>query len=154
MLQMAGFSFLYAAGFTIVDLFLTAISAYVIAKYRFPGRNLLYTIGIVVMIVPIVGSLPSAMQISKALGVYDNMLLRILLCHGCVFSGFNFLLLHGNFKEMPWDYAEAVFIDGGNHYTRVFQDVFADDFSDIDGVVRAWFLGRLERLRNLHGVVA
>ncbi len=121
MLQMAGFSFLYAAGFTVVDLFLTAISAYVIAKYRFPGRNLLYTIGIVVMIVPIVGSLPSAMQINKALGVYDNMLLRILLCHGCVFSGFNFLLLHGNFKEMPWDYAEAVFIDGGNHYTAFFK---------------------------------
>ena len=121
MLQMAGFSFIYAVGITVVDLFLTAISAYVIAKYRFPGRNALYTIGIIVMIVPIVGSLPSAMQINKALGVYDNMLLRILLCHGCAFSGFNFLLLHGNFKEMPWDYAEAVFIDGGNHYTAFFK---------------------------------
>ena len=36
----------------------------------------------------------------------------------------------------------------------VFQDVSADDFSDVDGVVRAWFSGRLERLRNLHGVAA
>ena len=27
------------------------------------------------------------------------------------------MLLYGAFKELPWDYAEQVFVDGGNHYT-------------------------------------
>ena len=92
--------------------------AYVIAKYKFPGRDFIYNLGIVIMIVPIIGNLPSAMVVrTKIIPTYDNMLLTILTGPCTCFSGLYFMLLYGAFKELPWDYAEQVFVDGGNHYT-------------------------------------
>lgn len=119
--DMAGFSILYAVGVSLMSVILTTCMAYVIAKYKFPGRNFLYSLGIVIMIVPIVGNLPSAMVIRKTLGTYDNILLTILTSPVTAFSGLHFLLLHGAFKQLPWDYAEAVFVDGGGHYSAFFR---------------------------------
>lgn len=99
--------------------------AYVIAKYKFPGRNLIYNLGIIIMIVPIVGNLPSAMVVrTKIIPTYDNMLLTILTGPCTCFSGLYFMLLYGAFKEMPWDYAEQVFVDGGNHFTAFIRMYF------------------------------
>ena len=43
--------------------FFTACFAYVEAKYEFIGRRFFFALGIIIMILPIVGSMPSAMQI-------------------------------------------------------------------------------------------
>ena len=118
---MAGFSILYSVGVSLMSVILTTCMAYVIAKYKFPGRNFLYSLGIVSMIIPIVGNLPSAMVMRKALGTYDNIILTILTSPCTAFSGLHFLLLHGAFKQLPWDYAEAVFVDGGGHYSAFFR---------------------------------
>ena len=122
--DMAGFSILYSVGVSLMNVLLTTCMAYVIAKYKFPGRNFLYSLGIVVMIIPIVGNLPSAMVVRKALGTYDNIILTILTSPATAFSGLYFLLLHGAFKQLPWDYAEAVFVDGGGHYSAFFRMYF------------------------------
>ncbi len=121
MFHMFGFSIIYSLGSSFVNVFLTTCMAYILSKYKFFGRNFIYNLGIVVMIVPIIGSLPSAMLVKDALRVYDNMLLHILTSPATCFSGVNFLLLYGAFKSLPWDYAEAVFIDGGNDYTAFFK---------------------------------
>ena len=76
------------------------------------------------MIIPIVGNLPSAMQVNKALGVYDNLFLNIIFSPNGCFYGVNFLLMYGAFKALPWDYAESMFIDGGGHYTVLFKIYF------------------------------
>lgn len=119
--DMAGISVLFSFGISFVGVALTTMMAYVLSKYKFFGSSFLYSLGIIVMIVPIIGSTPSAMMIKKALGVYDNLLLTILTGTSCAFSGLHFLLLHGAFKQLPWDYAEAVFVDGGNDYTVFFR---------------------------------
>ena len=121
MFHMLGFSVLYSVGSSFVNVFFTTCMAYVLSKYKFFGRNFIYNLGIVVMIVPIIGSLPSAMVVRSTLKVYDNMLLHILTSPSTCFSGMNFLLLYGAFKSLPWDYAEAVFIDGGNDFTAFFR---------------------------------
>ena len=66
-------------------------------------------------------ALPSAMLVRRQLGVYNNMFMHIITSPATCFSGMNFLLLYGAFKSLPWDYAEAVFIDGGNDYTAFFK---------------------------------
>ena len=121
MFHMFGFSLIYSLGSSFVNVFLTTCMAYVLSKYKFFGRNFIYNLGIVVMIVPIIGSLPSAMMVKDAMNIYDNMFLHILTSPATCFSGMNFLLLYGAFKSIPWDYAEAVFIDGGNDYTAFFK---------------------------------
>jgi ABC-type glycerol-3-phosphate transport system permease component len=120
MLDLAAFSFIWSAAASFIGVATTTMVAYVIAKYKFPGRNFLFNLGIVIMIVPIIGALPAAMQVRKALGIYDNMVLMLITGPATAFSGLNFLLLYGIFKNMPWDYAEAIFIDGGGHFSAFF----------------------------------
>ena len=114
--EMMGYSLIWALSVSFINVFFTTIVAYVMAKYRFPGREFLYALGIFVMITPIVGNLPSAMSIKKALGVYDNMLLTVLTSPSCVFSGVHFMLMYAAFKHISWTYAEAAFIDGASDH--------------------------------------
>ncbi len=102
-----------------LSVFFTSCFAYVEAKYEFIGRKFYFSLGIIIMILPIIGSLPAAMQMQKALGIYDNLFLNIITSPGGCFSGTNFLLMYGAFKSIPWDYAEAAQIDGAGPY-RVF----------------------------------
>lgn len=111
------YSIVFSATRTFMSVMLYAFMAYAMAKYNFFGRNFLYALGIFVMITPIVGSMPSMMQIKKFLGVYNNMTLTVLTTNATAFSGLHFLLLYGAFKSMPWAYAESAFIDGAGHWT-------------------------------------
>lgn len=114
-------SVIWASVNPILYVALTTMCAYVISKYKFRGRNFLFSLGIIIMILPIIGSMGAAMQLKKALGIYDNMVLTILTSNVTVFSGTNFLILYAAFKGIPWAYAESVFIDGGGHLRAFLQ---------------------------------
>lgn len=96
---------------TLVNIIVTCMTAYTISKYRFVGRNMIYGIAIVVMILPVVGSLPASYKLRLDLGIYDSPLQLIAATGG---FGFNFLVLYGFFNNVSWSYAEAAFVDGGN----------------------------------------
>ncbi len=104
----------------LITVIFTTFWAYSEAKYDFLGKKFFFSLGIIVMIVPIIGNLPSAMHIYKALNVYDNIVMNILVTPVGCFSGTAFLLLYGIFKNLPWDYAESIFMDGGGRYTAMF----------------------------------
>lgn len=89
--------------------------SYVVAKYDFKIRKALFNINIFVMTIPIVGSLANTLIVYKQLGIYDNLWMYMLFPGGPF--GFNFLLLYNVFKGIPNSYSEAVFIDGGGHFT-------------------------------------
>ncbi|MBQ7643171.1 MAG: carbohydrate ABC transporter permease [Clostridia bacterium] len=91
------------------------LCSYVVAKYDFFIRKLLFNINIFVMVIPIVGSLANTLTIYKNFHIYNNMWALIIFPGGPF--GFTFLLLYGMFKAIPTSYSEAVFIDGGGHLT-------------------------------------
>ena len=113
--EMAFNSVIRSFSCSLIIVFCTTCVAYVVGMYDFKGRNFIFNLGIVVMILPIIGSLPSAMMIRKNLGIYDNMLLYILTCPSNVF-GMNFLILIGAFKSLPKAYKESAQIDGAGHH--------------------------------------
>ena len=115
--QMLQNSILFAVLSPLFSNFIYMICAYAISKYSFPGRNFLYSLGIVVMILPLMGGSASMMLLRKATGTYDNMFLMIVTGVSCGFSGITFLMFYAAFKAIPWTYAEAVFLDGGGHLT-------------------------------------
>lgn len=119
--RMFVYSLLITTVTSFMNVFLPAITAYIVCKYKFPGRNTLYRVAIFTMIIPIVGGLSSSLAIRRALGIYDN-LIPYLLTSGSGF-GFNFILLYGAFKGLSWSYAEAAFIDGASHH-RVMYRIF------------------------------
>ena len=120
--EMIGYSFVIAIGRGFMSVFMPAIAAYVVSKYRFKLRSVLYMTSIYIMIIPIVGALPSQMVIYKTLGIYDNILPFILLTTGSF--GYTFLLIYASFKGVSWSYAESAFMDGAGHFRVMFQIMF------------------------------
>ena len=103
-----------------LELYFTTAVSYVISKYKFKGRNFIYSVAIFAMTMPIIGNMASGIKLRAAFGIYDN-LLAVFFTAGAGAFGFNFLMLYAFFKSVPWSYAEAVFIDGGNHFTVFFK---------------------------------
>ena len=138
-----GNMFLYSVIITAVssfmNVFLPALTAYVISKYKFAGRDTLYRIAILTMIIPIVGSLSSSLTIRRALGVYDNLIAHLLTSGGAF--GFNFVLLYGAFKRLSWSYAEAAFMDGAGHHVVMYRIFFPMRFPTLFALFVLAFVG-------------
>jgi raffinose/stachyose/melibiose transport system permease protein len=107
---MLGNSLLYA----VISAFLGALSpflaAYAVAKFRFKFGKIVYGIVIVVMVVPIVGALPSEIRMLHAIGLYDSFFGAWLM--KAYFTGIYFLVFHAAFVNIPKEFSEAAEIDG------------------------------------------
>lgn len=112
-------SLLLAGGGTLLTLITSSMAAYTVAKYKFPGRSVIYAIVIFALIVPVVGTLPAQYALMKALGL-SNSFVGVLLIYSGGF-GFNFLLLYSYFKNLSWGYAEAALVDGAGDFRVFFQ---------------------------------
>lgn len=121
MAPMLLYSLIFAGGTTFFLMLLTTVCAYILAKYDFIGKEFIYTLGIVLMIIPIIGAGPADMRLNRLLGRYNNMLFVILTPSGTVFSGTQFLLIYSAFKGVPWSYAEAAEMDGAGHWLIMFK---------------------------------
>ena len=108
----------YTVGSSMGGVLVSAFTAYALAKYRFFGRNAIYAVIIFTMTIPIIGSTGSTLKLLSTLRIYNTPLFLVTALSG---FGFNFMILYGFFKSLPWSYAEAVFIDGGGHFTAFFR---------------------------------
>ena len=117
--QMFFNSIWYSIFATASGVFASALTSYCIAKYKFKIRGLLYGVAIFSMTIPIVGNTGSFFKLIYQLGRYNSPIYPIITGFGGF--GFNFLVLYGFFKSLPWSYAEATFIDGGGHATVFFK---------------------------------
>lgn len=113
--EMFMYSVLWAAVPPAISLFWTFMCAYILARFRFRGGRFIYNLGTVIMIIPIMGMGGEDIILKRALGMYDNMFLTMIV-NGGTFYGLNFLILYTMCKTIPKEYEEAVFIDGGGHF--------------------------------------
>lgn len=125
-LSMIFWSFLLTIIGTTVNVFLSACAAYVLAKYKFIGRNIIYGLAIFTMIVPIVGTLPSQVVMMETFGfnqipIIGEFIGVIFLYSGCF--GFNFILLYSAFTSISSSYAEAASLDGAGRFKTFFKVV-------------------------------
>lgn len=130
----------YTAGGVLIGMMVSAMVAYVTAKYEFPGRRILYGIALVIMMIPIVGSTPSQYRLYSQLGILDSPAFLVTFASG---FGFNFLVLYAYFRSLPWSFAEAAFIDGAGHVKVFFQIMLPQAASTIGALaivsaITAW----------------
>lgn len=116
MIMMFFNSIWYTVGGTLLGVFVSAMTAYVTAKYNFLGKKIVYGISVFVMMLPIVGAMPSQYKIYTGLGIINTPLIVLTFAAGV---GFNFVVLYSFFQSLSWEYAEAAFIDGASDF-RVF----------------------------------
>lgn len=115
-------SMLYAVGCAYLNTIIPCITAYLCARFDFKFSKVIYTIVIVVMVLPIVGSLPSEIKVARGLGLYDQIWgLWLMKAH---FLGMYFLVFYNFFRSMPMAYTEAAQIDGASNMQILLRIIF------------------------------
>ncbi len=106
-------SFMYAFGSSVTSTLVPCIAAYLCARYNFRFSKIMRNTVIVVMIIPIIGSMPSEIAMAKRLGILDTFWgLWIMKAN---FLGIYFLVFYDIFKAMPMAFTEAAKIDGATN---------------------------------------
>ena len=105
---------MYVVGSALMSTIVPCLVAYVVAKFPYKISKVLYSIVLITMIIPIVGSYPSEIVMLKNLGLYNTM-------HGAWiqkanFLGMYFLVFHATFVRLSGDFAEAAYLDGANEF--------------------------------------
>lgn len=148
MLQYKGTNFLgmifnslwLTIGTQFLSLMMCSLTGYVFAKYNFKLKEIMYAIVLFTIIVPILSSGASYYRLIYSLGLNDSPLYLITALGG--FS-MNFIIFNGIYKNFPWSYAEASFIDGGGHFYTYFRIMLPMAFPPmlalgITGFISGW----------------
>ena len=106
-------------GPTAIGMFFSCIVAYCLSKYKFGVRNFMYAVIIFMMVYPSMGTGGAAYKQAQDLGIFDSPLMMVKSMGG--YSGMGFFVLYSFFSTLPWDYADAAFIDGANDYQVFFK---------------------------------
>ena len=106
-------SLLYAVFMSLFSMVTQIMVAYAIAKYDFRLKPLLYGVAVIVMLLPIIGSLASEVQMADTFNFRNNLLGICLM--KCKYAGLYFLVFYATFRSVSWTYAEAAQIDGAGH---------------------------------------
>ena len=116
--QMAWNSIWFSLGSAWINMEFISAYAYVLNKYKFPGRNFLYGLCLFIMSVPIGASFVSTYRLYHDLQLTNSYL--ILLTATSVY-GMNLMLFHSYYSNISNSYMEAAKIDGANFYQIYFQ---------------------------------
>lgn len=108
----------FAAGSAIINMEFVSAYAYVLNKYKFRGRNLLYGLCLFMMAVPLGASFVSTYRIYHALHLANSY--AILFTATAVY-GMNLMLFHSYYSNISNSYKEAAEIDGANFYQIYFK---------------------------------
>ena len=100
--------------------------SYVMARYKFPGRDIMYWIIITRMMLVTVGTLPATYKLYDALHLTNSPLILITQLSGLA----NFLIFYSAFKGISKEYAESAFVDGAGHF-KVFYKIMLPHVSGI-----------------------
>lgn len=102
-------------GSVLINTIVTTMMAYGLAKYNFKIGKFLHAFSLVVMTISVVGAFPSQYSLYNKLGITNSPLMLVVNA-GCIGTS-SLLIYYSFFKNISWSYAEAVFIDGGGHWT-------------------------------------
>ena len=130
--QMVLYSIVYSGGCAFMQTLATCIVAYATARFDFKLSKIIYSVVLVLMVLPIIGSLPSEIQLTKNLGIYDTLFGPLVLKFN--FIGMYYLVFYATFRGVPKAYTEAAKIDGASNMrsmTRIIFPLIKNTFSTI-----------------------
>lgn len=93
----------------------SAMLAYALSRFRFPGSKFLYSVVIFANTIPIIGSGPAAYKLAMSLNLINNpSAIWIMWASGFDFA---FIVFYGYFKGISTSYSESAKMDGANNIT-------------------------------------
>jgi multiple sugar transport system permease protein len=100
--------------------FVASSLAYCIARFRFRGRNALFALIMATMIVPGLALILPQFQLASLFGFIDKTLGLIPFYTAWVVP-FSTFMIKGFMEDIPKDFDDAVYIDGGSVFTVYFR---------------------------------
>lgn len=102
-------------GATIVALFIYSLSAYIFAKFEFKGKNIMYVILSLTLLIPSHATSQPIFALINAIGLYDTRwgLMLVYIARGLAISLF---ILRTSFYNVPKDLDTAAKIDAANFF--------------------------------------
>lgn len=110
-------SLMVAVSATAISVLLSAMMAYGFARYRFPGREWLFRMLLLGLMIPAIMLIVPQFLLAKYLGLIDS-LLGLVVFYVAGSLALNTFLLRGFFEAIPPELDEAMRIDGANDWTR------------------------------------
>jgi multiple sugar transport system permease protein len=110
-------SVVVAAATTVGSVLLSSMMAFAFARFRFPGRKLLFGLLLVGLMVPTMMLIIPQFILAKRLGLLDSLSGLIFFYVGGTLA-LNTFLLRGFFERIPVDLEEAMIVDGAGAWTR------------------------------------
>lgn len=104
-------SVFYTVGVVLGILFIASIAAYAFSRLRFAGRNIIFTIFIAAMMIPLPGSFVALFVLLNKLHLRDTAL-GYILCMINVGLAMSIFLLKTFFDTLPRELEDAAYLDG------------------------------------------
>ena len=135
-------SITYSVGMAALATFAPCLTGYLCAKFPCRFSRFIYLLVVVLMIIPVIGNMPSMLLVMKTLGIYDTYF--GMACIKFTFAGTYFIIFFSTFKGLSDGYAEAARIDGASETTIMFKIMFPL----VKTTIAALFLLRLIAMWN------
>jgi len=113
---------LYAGGCALIQSFCCCWVAYLTAKFNYRFSEILYTMVLIVMVIPIIGSDASMLVFLRKTNLFDSWIGQYIMKFN--FGGMYFLVFHGVHKSISKEYSEAAIIDGASELKVFFKIIF------------------------------
>lgn len=98
-----------------LSLMASFILAYAVAKFNFPGKELIYVIAVFVQTIPLFGTGSASYKLFDALNMVNNP--SLFWFAWVTGFDFTFIILHGTLTGISNSYSESAKIDGANNMT-------------------------------------
>lgn len=115
-----GHSIIITVTSTALNVLFLAMAAYVFARCRFRGRDVLYFILSLAMVIPMSALLHPVYSVIQSLGLYDTKT-GLILVYTALNMPMSLLILRGTFASIPRALEEAAYVDGASFVRTFFQ---------------------------------
>lgn len=115
-----GNSIILSLAIVIGDTILSVVTAYVFARYKFPGKTILFSLILALMMIPGILTLVPRYLLIRDMKLLDNFL-AVILPSILGANAFQIIIMRTFFEGLPEELYESARIDGAGHLTLLWR---------------------------------
>jgi ABC-type sugar transport system, permease component len=131
-------SFIIAASVTVIALLFHAMAGYALARFDFPGRQIIFYIMISTLMIPFAVIMVPLFMVTKSFGMTNSYAGLII---PAIFNAYGIFLYRQFYLEFPTELEEAAYVEGCSRASTFFKIALPLSKSIVVPLTIAFFLG-------------